>query len=655
MTDPTRFAATTSVADHPVTPALAGEEHFRLVTGFADLFTAIVLTIGLMTLGGLAGASMGPLAGIVMAAATWWLSRPLVEQRSFAACAIVLTFGFVAGVQMTLAAPMGVFGSVLGAGATWFYWRRFKIPAAAAASLLTLVLLAGGSSTNLFSFSPFQSYRSASGMALVWGIVVFGLAMAWDMSDRLRQTRRADVAFWLHLAAAPLIVHGAFAILRGNLGYAPGDSPAPILLLFGLLTVIALTVDRRPILVSSLLYVAYALYSLVGVEDEQLKSVAIVALLLGGGVVVLSVAWNHLRHWLLAIMPAAIASRVPSSTVISNPPVPVPEIPASETEPLRLVFSFNDIFVAMGLGTLIVGSCLLSLRLFVMPEMMGQGTGFSFLHMLDWRLPLLPVLVIWAAAEYFARKRRMALPALQLASFFSFVTGYAGMILLWHLAGGEAAAFLQPGFWRSHPSIEAMLPNLLPNLIAVSLCGAGANLLFAWRHRVPISYAYAFQALLLPLFHTPLLLGFAGGDGQEALISWQERAILAGVLTFVLAMLLDRSDPDRQTLRCDIAFWLHASASLMILPSLFGLMRDLPGAGWMIGGLFGAVLLLAILIDRRAAILVALPFVIHSFPDTGKTLPFATLFLCVMLLGITLYWERLRGLILRPFGRLPSA
>ena len=27
-------------------------------------------------------------------------------------------------------------------------------------------------------------------------------------------------------------------------------------------------------------------------------------------------------------------------------------------------------------------------------------------------LPLLPALVIWAAAEYFARKRRMALPAL---------------------------------------------------------------------------------------------------------------------------------------------------------------------------------------------------------------------------------------------------
>src|SRR5438874_3733945 len=32
-------------------------------------------------------------------------------------------------------------------------------------------------------------------------------AMAFDASDRERATRRADCAFWLHLLAAPLIVH----------------------------------------------------------------------------------------------------------------------------------------------------------------------------------------------------------------------------------------------------------------------------------------------------------------------------------------------------------------------------------------------------------------------------------------------------------------
>ena len=40
---------------------------------------------------------------------------------------------------------------------------------------------------------------------LIAGLGVFTLAMWWDRSDRVRQTRRSDVAFWLHLLAAPMI------------------------------------------------------------------------------------------------------------------------------------------------------------------------------------------------------------------------------------------------------------------------------------------------------------------------------------------------------------------------------------------------------------------------------------------------------------------
>jgi hypothetical protein len=44
-------------------------------------------------------------------------------------------------------------------------------------------------------------------------LVVFGIALRWDASDRERRTRRADVAFWLHLLAAPLLVHPVFTTL----------------------------------------------------------------------------------------------------------------------------------------------------------------------------------------------------------------------------------------------------------------------------------------------------------------------------------------------------------------------------------------------------------------------------------------------------------
>ena len=53
------------------------------------------------------------------------------------------------------------------------------------------------------------------GLAIVFvlGLGVFAFAMWWDMSDRERRTRRSDVAFWLHLAAAPLIAHPIFHML----------------------------------------------------------------------------------------------------------------------------------------------------------------------------------------------------------------------------------------------------------------------------------------------------------------------------------------------------------------------------------------------------------------------------------------------------------
>ena len=39
------------------------------------------------------------------------------------------------------------------------------------------------------------------------GLAIFATAMKFDMSDRNRVTQRTDIAFWLHLLAAPLIVH----------------------------------------------------------------------------------------------------------------------------------------------------------------------------------------------------------------------------------------------------------------------------------------------------------------------------------------------------------------------------------------------------------------------------------------------------------------
>ena len=51
---------------------------------------------------------------------------------------------------------------------------------------------------------------------LIFGIGVFLFAMRWDSSDPARVTRRSDVAFWLHLLAAPMIIHPIFTLLASR-------------------------------------------------------------------------------------------------------------------------------------------------------------------------------------------------------------------------------------------------------------------------------------------------------------------------------------------------------------------------------------------------------------------------------------------------------
>ena len=51
--------------------------------------------------------------------------------------------------------------------------------------------------------------------------------MSFDISDRERLTRRADCAFWLHLLAAPLIVHSVVSLVSEPLAGVVGRAPAP--------------------------------------------------------------------------------------------------------------------------------------------------------------------------------------------------------------------------------------------------------------------------------------------------------------------------------------------------------------------------------------------------------------------------------------------
>src|SRR5206468_12991572 len=145
----------------------------------------------------------------------------------------------------------------------WLHWRRFLLPttvapgAAAIAGLFLAIVVA--------IVQPVDSHSAKNlilGFVLLLVIGMFLFAMWWDSSDRARLTRRSDVAFWLHLLAAPMIAHPIFALLgltNGTVTTVEGLLVVGLYVLFGLT---ALAVDRRALLVSALAYVLYALTEL---------------------------------------------------------------------------------------------------------------------------------------------------------------------------------------------------------------------------------------------------------------------------------------------------------------------------------------------------------------------------------------------------------
>jgi len=354
-----------SVAARRQTPAV-DEESFRLLTGFNDIFVSIAAILLLVAVGWIAtslsaaiadmiighpdpsqdwhwntdqslrlmrffGAS-GLGAGAAVAATSWLLAEYFTRRRRMALPSILLlaTFTFAVGAGLAglfqIIAPddraegMAIhtaLAALLTAGAAYLHWRRFQVP-------ITVAALTGALAVTLVNivFATVPAARDAwLWVLLVAGLAIFAFAMWWDMSDRARVTRRSDVAFWLHLAAAPMIAHPIFNLI----GVIGGDiAPIKALLVLALYVVfgiVALAVDRRALLVSSLVYVLYALAELFRQFGAVGLNVALTALVIGSALLMLSAFWHPIRRQVVALLPANWQARLPE---LDRPAMPRP-------------------------------------------------------------------------------------------------------------------------------------------------------------------------------------------------------------------------------------------------------------------------------------------------------------------------------------------
>jgi hypothetical protein len=328
------------------------EEHFRLITGFNDIFVAIASAILLFAVGWIGqsiGQSMGlvierdgpsPLAPLAIAATAWGLALFFTAKRRMALPSIMLLLAFVGGIfaaaafaqalivgeppndQAALVA--GIIGSMSGAVATaaaWVHWRRFKVPITIAAGAAAVAAVAIGLLIAVLGDpEPYQS--TIWSFVLLLGIGVFLFAMRWDSSDPARVTRRSDVAFWLHLLAAPMIVHPVFTLLGLNDGTATIGEGLVVIALYVALGLTALAIDRRALLVSALAYVLYALSELFKQVGAVELNIALTALVIGSALLLLSAYWHQARSMVVQRLPAGLRAHLPNLDRVAAIPEP---------------------------------------------------------------------------------------------------------------------------------------------------------------------------------------------------------------------------------------------------------------------------------------------------------------------------------------------
>jgi hypothetical protein len=334
--------------------ALIGhEERFRFMRGFNDFFFAtgvVMLGAGMLYFAG--PGSGGNLAAAVM---VWGLAELLVRRMRLVLPGLLLACLFVAFVfraapaeiiktlmpdnvlissalmaasrrgsltwlEMLLGGTRDVMippavialKALIAGGAAALFYARFRLPFAllpVAASLVVAVMAAT---------------REIAGPAaqflvlLLCGLAIFAAAMSFDISDRERLTRRADCAFWLHLLAAPLIVHSLISMTVPSLSALSMTAAVAltIVAIAGLLALAAVAIDRRALLVSTFSYlgivIAYAITTARATAPADPTAVFFSTLaVLGILVLGLGVGWQPLRRALLTLLPTAAVDRLP--------------------------------------------------------------------------------------------------------------------------------------------------------------------------------------------------------------------------------------------------------------------------------------------------------------------------------------------------------
>ena len=310
-----------------------GDEPFELFKGFNEIFIVIGLIIlcsGWITMNSVAlAADFGNYKTHLMGAAgigaafLWGVSEYFIRRRRMVGPAIALSIMFAGNALAGFAAwqaqpfmiaqndysslPIALAMSIV---ALAIYWWRFRVPftmALMALGLFAVALILGADQAGVPSGFTDLFRLSAQGpfawITLAVGLGVFAVAMAFDLSDPHRVTRRSAQGFWLHVVAAPALVNTiALSLMESS-----QDALLVVVLLF--FALVAIVIDRRSFLITAIGYIV-ALASTV--FDGE--SAGLFVLGLGLFLVALGAFWARIRAALLSLLSGVLPlHRLPPS------------------------------------------------------------------------------------------------------------------------------------------------------------------------------------------------------------------------------------------------------------------------------------------------------------------------------------------------------
>lgn len=304
-----------------------------------------------------------------------------------------------------------------------------------------------------------------------------------------------------------------------------------------------------------------------------------------------------------------------------------------DSENLRFLTNFNDIFLAIGMAILVFG--------------VGAASFFTFFdgEPNKWTIVMMPVPVLlasWALAEYFAGRRRLLLPSMVLVLSICASAAVIGVALMVPDDG--------PGD----------IDNAGDVLATIGYVGFGFSAVaaFAAHYRFNLPFALLpFAVSLAGLAYTAIAQA-----GQGDAVIGGLAALVIGIATLSAAVWFDMNDPLRASLSSDKAFWLHLAAAPQII---FGVRGLVLGSGFAPAGaadsiamllVLAAFALLSVALNRRALIVsglltfaTAIVALLNSISggDEGRTMMLAALVVggAIVLLGGG--WRTARRVLLK--------